>query len=232
MWASSPPIWVSPQPFQKTTSSKHKDWNVYVSFHLFRLFCLGAPLQMYTVLSLHSQPLSKQKIFLPSCSSACTPHFLTSTHESAGKMSLKWKDCFAVFCSFLTAPFLTPTPNPLVPLAPSPITSSLLLCLTTAHSFSPSLTLLSHLSFLLPPLRLSSSQRDRDPPDLPDWCERQRSGANTPGGPSVRACTPQLQDQHHGIRCWRRPQRGPLRLRAAFFPCQRSPQLDHFQAER
>lgn len=62
MWALSSPIWVEPQPFQKGASSEHKAWNI-MSFHLFWLFCLGASLQMYTVLFLHSQPLCKQNIF-------------------------------------------------------------------------------------------------------------------------------------------------------------------------
>ena len=88
------------------------------------------------------------------------------------------------------------------------------------------------LSFLSPPLRLPSSQRDGHPADLPDWRERQRAGAGTPRGTGVRACAPQLQDQHHSLRRRRRPQRGALCLRAAFFPRQRSPQLDYFKAQR
>lgn len=81
-------------------------------------------------------------------------------------------------------------------------------------------------------LRLASSQRDGNPPDLPDRRERQRAGADTQGVPGVRARAPQLPGQHHGLRRRCRPQRGAVCLRAAFFPRQRSPQLDHLPTQR
>lgn len=115
----------------------------------------------------------------------------------------------------------------------SPFTHlSLSLSIATLSSHHLLLWSLCLLSFLSPPPRLASSQRDRNPPDLPDRRERQRAGADTPGGPGVRACAPQLQDQHHRLWRWRRPQRGAICLRAAFLSCQRPPQLDYFQTQR
>lgn len=100
---------------------------------------------------------------------------------------------------------------------------------TALISHHPILWSLCLLSFFSPPIRLASSQRDGNPSDLPDRCERQCAGADTSRGSGVWACSAQLQGQHHGLWRWRRPQCRALCLRAVFFSCQRSPQLDYFQ---
>lgn len=103
--------------------------------------------QKYTVLSLYLQKATSvnKTFFAPRCSFTCTPHFLSSTHKSTTKMWFKWKDCFASFCSCLIT---LPLNSPFLLLAPSPIISSLLLCLTAVRSSLDRYIIIS-LSFLM-----------------------------------------------------------------------------------
>ncbi len=132
VWVLSPPIWVSPQPFQKAASSKHKGSKNC----MFPFICSGCFIWVLHRKSTQYCPST----FSPSVNKPFSSPLFLCLHASFSHFHtwISWKKCnwngrivLPSFVAFSSHCLSTPL---LLLFAPSPIISSLLPCLAAALS--------------------------------------------------------------------------------------------------